>query len=811
MTAWSVRGWLVVGLGLLASGGVVRAAPNVVLIVADDLGYNEVGFNGNTAIPTPRIDAIASAGVVFTQAYANAPICAPSRAGLLLGDYPHRFGFEENPSSANVGLPPDEPNLLRAFHDLGYRVGVFGKWHVGRGFGINTPTDVGADEFFGLLTGIRGYFPGEPNINRQMYRNTTNVEAVWGSEGDPALYDPVRGRYITDALGEETAAFVGDALDAGEAFFALLSFTAPHAPIEAKASDLALVPAAFDGPPELAASIIAMDRAVGMVLDAIAARGASEQTIVVFANDNGGAGPNVIDQDNAPLNGFKRSMLEGGIRVPMAIDAPGVAPLTVDAPVSVMDLAPTLVALAGGVWGGGGSGEDLSGLLAGGPAPSRDALFWRADDLWALRVGDEKLVVSDAGAAPALFDLGADPGESIDLLGESPAAVDALVARFTRWETSVDRIRWKPQTNILQFDGYRFDLASGSSAWGDSFAWINATGAASATLAGRESFADTRLFFPLSESGYTLTNDLTRATGLAFMLNALTLEGSLAAAPGGAHVFDGLGLVFTASRSGVPARLAHEASWPAGGAAVRVAMPITVIDALELAGDGSGELVIEGGMQPLDTPALLTKLGASTFRLLGDVRPGGDVRVEAGRLAVGGSFAEATLEAGAIRVLPGATLEIAGDGSVTGGSLVLDGSDLDLRTAPGVLPAPLELTGTLETGPSARVLLPGPAFAGERRVIARAGSFAIGDGLELVPSAGALRWVGEVVGDRFESVAACSADLGAPFGSLDFFDVLEFLARFDASDPSADLAEPIGMFDFFDVLEYFALFDACAG
>ncbi|MHC5016811.1 MAG: sulfatase-like hydrolase/transferase [Planctomycetota bacterium] len=181
------------------------------MIFADDAGYNEIGYAGTNLFQTPNIDALAASGIRFTSGYVASPVCSPSRAGLLTGLYPQRFGYERNISSALDGsdaLTAGQITLLQRFRDLGYTTGVIGKWHVGAVDGINRPLDKGADEFFGLLGGHRSYWGGAPSPAKTMRRGDDPVEDIWVNEGDPSDYDPVYGRYVTDAFGDEAVSFI---------------------------------------------------------------------------------------------------------------------------------------------------------------------------------------------------------------------------------------------------------------------------------------------------------------------------------------------------------------------------------------------------------------------------------------------------------------------------------------------------------------------------------------------------------------------------------------------------------------------------
>ncbi|HMO87136.1 MAG TPA: sulfatase-like hydrolase/transferase, partial [Lacipirellulaceae bacterium] len=191
------------------------AQPNIVLIIADDLGFNEVGFNSalhgwTTQFQTPHLDALAAQSVVARQGYAAGPLCGIARAGLLTGRYPQHVGVEENLGNniaQTFGFKAGQQTMATRLKELGYRTGMVGKWHEGFVQGVNRPNDQGFDEFFGFLGGARQYY-GDVPLSNVMMRNNTYYENQWRTEGNPALYDPTRGRYVTDAFGEESVDFI---------------------------------------------------------------------------------------------------------------------------------------------------------------------------------------------------------------------------------------------------------------------------------------------------------------------------------------------------------------------------------------------------------------------------------------------------------------------------------------------------------------------------------------------------------------------------------------------------------------------------
>ncbi|MBK8980021.1 MAG: sulfatase-like hydrolase/transferase [Planctomycetes bacterium] len=424
--------------------------PNIVVLFADDAGWADFGFqpfpDAALAHRTPQIDRIARDGVRFTSAYMSGCVCSPSRAGLMTGRYQQRFGHETNlpPGYMDGGMSLDERTVADRLHPLGLATGLVGKWHLGYPADYH-PQKRGFDWFLGLLQGSRSYWPIEnPSPHRVLQENGAPLPEVG---------------YVTDRLGDAAIRFVTEHRD--RPFFLFVSFTAPHGPLEAKPDDLAELE---DVQPlrrrRYAGLVVALDRAVGRILDALDQQGLADDTLVVFTNDNGGQ--TQTGAVNLPLRGRKGQLWEGGIRVPMAARWPGrIAPgTTIDDPVISLDLLPTFVAAAGAQpspdWQL--DGLDLLPRLTGAVAtlPERP-LFWRSlgpNGPIAMRQGRHKLVVErelvgggDSGArrlasTPHLFDLEADLGETDDRAGRDPDTVAALSALLAAWEAQLGEPRW---------------------------------------------------------------------------------------------------------------------------------------------------------------------------------------------------------------------------------------------------------------------------------------------------------------------------------------------------------------------------------
>ena len=422
----------------LADDGTPAARPpNVVLIVADDLGYADVGFQGCTDIPTPHIDSIAEGGVRFTNGYVSCPVCSPTRAGLLTGRYQQRFGHEYNTGGtrgdfSGVGLPTDETTIADVLKAAGYVTGAVGKWHLGRDAEFH-PQARGFDEFLGFLTGARSYFDHYSRKGAPLMRGREEIE-----EDD----------YLTDAFGREAAAFVER--HHAKPFFLYLPFNAVHTPMHATPKYVDR----FEGIRNhrrrtYAGMTSAMDDAVGRVLEALAKHGLVENTLVFFFSDNGGP-TRKNGSINAPLREGKGTMYEGGVRVPFAVRWPAKLPAgtTYDGPVISLDVLATAAAAAGSPLPADHltDGVDLVPYVRGAGAREgvpHETLFWRMGTRHALRHGDWKLVV-ERDAKPALYRLSGDAGEKTDLAAKHPEVLKDLQRRYAAWDAEMAQPRWQP-------------------------------------------------------------------------------------------------------------------------------------------------------------------------------------------------------------------------------------------------------------------------------------------------------------------------------------------------------------------------------
>ena len=457
-----------------------QTKPNVVVILADDLGHGDIGAYGGD-IPTPRIDSIAQGGVRFTAGYVTAPVCNPSRAGLMSGRYQQRWGQEFNyqtttPDGApRNSLPQVERTLGSAMKAQGYATGAIGKWHLGMQPGYH-PLDRGFDEFFGMASGTKYVERSWPGIH--VYDGLARFDRSQppgdGESDDPARTARrglVRGRkdapleeYVTDQLAKEAVAFIDR--HRSEPFFLYVAFNAPHAPLETTDPYYQRVAQFSDERKRIhAAMIVALDDGVGRILDRLQEIGAAENTIVVFTSDNGG--PEVSDADgrcNAPYIGHKRNLYEGGIRLPYMIRWPSRvrAGGTFTEMVSTLDLFPTLLAATGAKPDTDSArpldGVDLLPFISGdgrNGAP-HESLYWRSGPNGAVRQGRYKLIVG--GGLVRLYDLEKDPKESHDLSAAMADRVAALRKAWDAWnaQLSTERASGRTEETNLNGDVFRW-------------------------------------------------------------------------------------------------------------------------------------------------------------------------------------------------------------------------------------------------------------------------------------------------------------------------------------------------------------------
>jgi arylsulfatase A-like enzyme len=419
--------------------------PNLIVIVSDDQGYRDVGFNGGVEIPTPNIDRIAKEGVVFTDAYATGAVCGPSRAGFITGRYPTRFGCGGTPGyrpdNPNEGLPPEERTLAEALRSRGYTSALIGKWHLGAHERFH-PLNRGFDEFFGHVGGGKRFFPELlTRKNTADAKNEWESYHTWISRG----VEPVKTTgYLTTEFSREAAEFLGRrAAEPEKPFFLYLAYNAPHSPFEAHAEEIAKFGHIENEQRRAYAAMIAvMDRGIGRILDVLDANNLADDTLVFFFSDNGGPTKDQVT-DNAPLRGGKSSPYEGGFRVPMAARWPGVIPAgsTFTQPVTTMDIFATIAALndVPDDPERPRNGVNLMPFLTGakqGAPHERIYLQLGGGNGFCMREGDYKIVRVRDGATQ-LYHVREDAGETRDLAPSDPARVERMLSTFQAWNATL--------------------------------------------------------------------------------------------------------------------------------------------------------------------------------------------------------------------------------------------------------------------------------------------------------------------------------------------------------------------------------------
>jgi len=441
--------WNALAAGMAAVAlqtGQAAQKPNIVMIVADDMGYGDCGEYGCKDIPTPHIDALAKGGVRFTDGYVTGTVCSPTRAALMTGRYHHRDGVADWIRPGKPGLDTGVPTVAEYLRKAGYRTALIGKWHLGEA-AEHHPLKRGFDEFYGFLGGHRDYFPDKPKQPEEPLDTCTQMMRGYS----PAT----ETEYTTHAFAREAEAFIGRQKSKEAPFFLYLAFNAVHIPLQAPAD----YRKRFEHIPDplrrsYAAMLAAMDDAVGRVSAALADAGLEENTLVCFISDNGGNTRKGLPNGalNTPLRGSKAQVWEGGIRVPFIVKWKGVLPggEVYRKPAIQMDLTATFLALAGAApdaqWPL--DGTDLMPFLKGGnPGAPHDTLCWKYGPQWAIRQGDWKLLRYDLKneetgervLTPQLYNLAQDICEQDDLAAQMPEKVKELQKHWDVWNKGMSR------------------------------------------------------------------------------------------------------------------------------------------------------------------------------------------------------------------------------------------------------------------------------------------------------------------------------------------------------------------------------------
>ncbi|MDI3318399.1 sulfatase [Pinibacter soli] len=456
--------------------------PNIVVILADDLGYNDISTYGNKLVPTPHIDSLAMSGVKMLNGYCTSPICSPSRAAILTGRYQQRFGFEFQEKDAPIGklsllqekkfykrahkegdiidlsrdsvvvpngLPKDEITLAQVLKKNGYRTAAIGKWNLGVA-DYQLPDAKGFDYFYGFYAAAGLYALEKDSTIVDQHIDDILDKPTWFRRKYSALVrngKPVdETEYLTTKFGEEAVAFIEQ--NKNDPFFLYVPFNAPHTPFQAP-KDIVAKFANIAEPQKQVyyAMITALDNAVGKIINKLKETGLDKNTLIIFTSDNGGA-TYTTATDNEPLKGGKMCEFDGGIKVPYIMSYAEKIPAgtTYQSPVSTLDIFSTAVAAAGiaspvdKVYDGVNLLPFVTGEKSNVP---HDILYWRNGYSKAIRKGDYKLYINERDKVEYLYDLSKDPGEHNDLSATLPDKVTDLKTELNRWEATLGKPLWK--------------------------------------------------------------------------------------------------------------------------------------------------------------------------------------------------------------------------------------------------------------------------------------------------------------------------------------------------------------------------------
>jgi arylsulfatase A-like enzyme len=479
-----------------------KGRPNVIVILADDLGLTDLSFYGSPHLDTPNIDSIAEDGLAFSQAYATAPICSPSRAGLLTGRYQNRYGFDSQPMNRYArsrleywgarlfvetypmfpinnpsiphpdqilrqGIPPTEIILSEALSSAGYRSDAVGKWHLGYGE-LQHPNARGFNSFYGFLEAFT-YFadPERPDIvswqfdefsEKHIWRQERTGYSAIQRNGDVIDED----EHLTDAIAREAVSRIHHAASSDDPFFLYVPFSAPHTPFQALKSYTDRFQNVEDPRERIYYALIAqLDDAVGQILEALIDTGVDENTLVIFSSDNGGA-TYTGATGNDPLRGGKMSHFEGGLSVPLMMKWPGriSSGRIVDDPVILADLFPTVLKAADLPLPQDRPIDGVNLLEYGPENPNANrTLFWRSDYNSIVLHNNWKLMMNGKDGKIWLYDLSEDREENHNLAESRPEIVEELRSLFLEWNQDMAPASW-PRVMDYYYDeneeGYWF-------------------------------------------------------------------------------------------------------------------------------------------------------------------------------------------------------------------------------------------------------------------------------------------------------------------------------------------------------------------
>jgi arylsulfatase A-like enzyme len=443
---------LIILSGLLLTAQQDNDKPNLIVIMTDDMGYADVGFNGCKDIPTPNIDSIAYNGAHIVNGYVSFPVCGPSRAGFITGRYQDRFGFTTNPTidptNDIAGLPLDEKTIAEVLHKEGYKSAIVGKWHLGTHPNFH-PLKRGFDYFYGFLSGGHNYF-----MNQLTIENLENVKSKWAwyktklRENHKTLeFEDYKTDYLTDELSEAGLRFINKQAENNQSFFLFLAYNAPHTPMHATEKYLSRFPDIEDKKRKTyAAMVSAVDDGVGNVLRTLKDNGIEENTLIVFLSDNGGAHNNA--SQNTPLRGIKGSVYEGGFRVPFAMQWKGVIPANTsyEESVSSLDIMASIVDILDiktnpkKPLDGVNIIPYLTGKKKGAP---HEYLFWRKWEQNAMAAinADYKLLKVKKNAETEFYNLKKDVSEKENIKGSNSKKVQEIQKEWDKWNVQLkDRV-----------------------------------------------------------------------------------------------------------------------------------------------------------------------------------------------------------------------------------------------------------------------------------------------------------------------------------------------------------------------------------
>jgi arylsulfatase A-like enzyme len=467
--------------------------PNIIILLADDLGKYDISLYGGKSTPTPQIDSLAASGVTFTNGYVSSSICSPSRAGLLTGRYQERFGHEYQPgdrypknnleyyafkyllntnnwhlnakieypndaSIATQGLPKSEITFADLAKKQGYSTAIIGKWHLGHNKGF-FPLDRGFDYHYGFYQAFSLFAPEDNNPDIINHHHTDFTDkTIWGNgrvgtgqiRRDSTIID--EKKYLTEKFAEEAEAFIDK--NKNKPFLLYVPFNAPHTPFQVRKKYYDRFPNVKDENKRVYfAMISALDDAIGRIRAKVKKEGLEENTLIFFASDNGGA-DYTYATTNAPLKGGKFSHFEGGVNVPFALSWKGkIKPHTIyKTPVSSLDIFSTIAAVTHSglpkdrVY----DGVDLVDVVNNNKEAHQN-LYWRSGDAKAIRSGDWKLIISGKTHETWLYNLAKDKSETTDLASKNPEKVKELQTALQNWEKGLIKPLW-PNLTYYEFD-----------------------------------------------------------------------------------------------------------------------------------------------------------------------------------------------------------------------------------------------------------------------------------------------------------------------------------------------------------------------